>query len=238
MSIFIDVFLAAVILLAIISGVTKGFVRSVMNILTFAAAFVCGWLFTAPLSEYYLNTVFMNRISGGVENAINSILSSSISLDSLFSDKPEAFTSITDRYLTDFGSLSQYYGEAVSEGSKNLSSGVARYIAAPVAQMISNVLAFLTIFAGVVIVLKLTAFILDLIFRLPGLNALNRIGGFIFGGACGIMYAWIFAIVITAAAPALAALFPDTFSASVTENSLLLGIFSKYNLWSMLKFNL
>lgn len=238
MSIFIDVFLCIVILLAVISGVTKGFVRSVMNILTFAAAFVCGWLFTAPLSEYYLNTVFMSRVSETVESAINSILSPNISLDSLFADKPAAFTSITDRYFTDFGTLSQYYSDAVSEGSDSITSGIARYIASPVAQMISNVLAFITIFIGVVVVLKITAFILDLIFRLPGLNALNRIAGFVFGGVCGVMYAWIFAIIITSAAPALTALFPDTFTQSATENSLLLGIFTKYNLWTIMNFNL
>lgn len=234
MSLAIDIFLLCVIILPMIGGIRRGFVASVMGILTFAAALVCAWLFTPALSAYYLETVFMARVSKVVGDAIASLLSSGLDLGSLFSDLPEAFTSLTDRFGADISRLSSYYTIQESGGASDVAGKVAGFIAQPVAEAVSDVLAFLTIFVGAVIILKVISLILDLIFKLPVLNALNRFAGFIFGAGCGYLYASIFAVILVASAPALTALLPEYFSAAAFDGSALLTALREYGMFAMI----
>lgn len=240
MGIIIDIFLLVVIASAVIGGAAKGLIRSVMNMLTFIAAFVCAWVFTPMLSSYFMESIFMGKITGMVDEAVTSIIGSGIgglNIDTLFSDMPQAFIDVLERFGANTSELERYYSQQATVGSENLTGEVATFIAQPIAQMISTVAAYLAIFLGIIIVLKIAAAILDIIFKLPGLSALNHIGGLLFGCVCGILYVSVFAALISAGWPALCALLPAYFEPGATDSSIIIGLADKYNIFSMLNFN-
>lgn len=230
MGILIDIFLIAIVALSILSGVRRGFVRSVMNIITFISALLCGWYFYPPLAVIYNDNFLLGKFSTDIYNAINSIISSgvgSINLSRLFADKPDAFLEITGRYSADINALEKYFNTQVNAGANNITADISARIAEPVSTGLSKVLAFLTIFIGIVIVLKIVTLILDLVFKLPVLNVFNRVAGFILGSVSGLAYAWILSVVIAAALPFLFMMFPAVFTQNTGGSSILLNLFTK-----------
>lgn len=232
MGILIDIILIAVVILSVWRGVKHGFVRSVMNIITFIAALLCGWYFTPYLASFYHEKFLLNKLSSDIYNAIDSLISSgieSINLPRLFADKPDAFLEIIERYGADIGSLEQYFN-SLNGKTGNITADISTRIAEPVSTGLSGILAFFSIFLLVILILKLVSFILDLIFKLPVLNAFNRVAGFVLGSVCGLAYAWILAVIIIAALPYLGMLFPEVFSQNTQTGSVLLDFFGKLEL--------
>jgi uncharacterized membrane protein required for colicin V production len=230
MGILIDIILIAIVALSIWNGAKRGFVRSVMNMITFITAFLCGWYFYPPLAVIYNDNFLLGKISTDIYNAINSIISNgaeSINLSRLFADKPDAFLEITKRYSADINTLEKYFNAQVNAGANNITADISARIAEPVATGLSKVLAFLTIFFGIVILLKIVTLILDLVFKLPVLNVFNHVAGFILGSVSGLAYAWILSVVIAAALPFLSMLFPAVFSQNTGSGSILLNLFTK-----------
>ncbi len=227
MGILIDLILIATIALSVWSGVKHGFIRSLMNLITFAAGLLCAWYFYPPLAVIYNRKFLLDKFTADIYNAINQIISSgieSINLSRLFADKPDAFLDITGRYNADIHKLEEYFNTLVNRGSGDITADISARIAEPVAAGLSEVLAFITIFFGIVLLLKAAAFILDLIFKLPVLNVFNRIAGFVLGSVCGIAYAYILSMVITASLPFLIMIFPGAFTQNTGESSVFLNI--------------
>jgi uncharacterized membrane protein required for colicin V production len=232
MGILIDIILIAIIALSIWSGVKRGFIRSVMNIITFISALLCGWYFYPRLAVVYNDKFLLSKFSTDIYNSINSIISSgveSINLSRLFADKPDAFLEITRRYSADINVLEKYFNTQVNAGANNITADISARIAEPVSTGLSKVLAFLTIFLGIVIILKIVTLMLDLVFKLPVLNAFNRVAGFILGSVSGLAYAWILSAVIVAALPFLSMMFPAVFSQNTGSSSVLLNFLTKIN---------
>ncbi|MCL2518277.1 MAG: CvpA family protein [Oscillospiraceae bacterium] len=230
MSVLIDLLLLAVFVLCIVSGVRKGFVYSVMNFISFIAAFVCGWLFAPSLGAYYKENIFITRISETISDMLHSLLGTS-SFETLFAEKPSAFTELITRYNTDITQLETFYSKQVNVSVQSVSD----YIADPIATGISNFLAFLTIFLGALILLKILTIFLDMVFKLPVLNAINRTFGCILGIFCGFLYVSLIIMLLVAVSPTLTALNPEVFKPSTIENSMLLNLFKDINLFSILK---
>ena len=223
MNLTIDVILILIIICSIISGVRKGFIRSVMNMITFAAALICAWTFYPNLSAYYKENIVLNRITNEISSHLSSF--SGNALERLFQDMPAALTDLTERFGIDTANLENFYNSKSIVGTNELSS----YIANPIAENISNILAFATIFFGVIIILKIVTIILDVIFKLPVLSTLNRLCGSILGTITGSLYAALFSAVLSMVSPILTALIPDIYSAGMIDSSIFVTLIQKLN---------
>lgn len=73
----------------------------------------------------------------------------------------------------------------------------AGYLAAYLAAVIIQIVVYLISFILASIILKIILNILDLFSKLPILGGINRLGGFMLGTICGLLYLWIFFLVIT-----------------------------------------
>jgi len=230
MSVLIDLLLLGVLALCIWSGVRKGFVHSVMNFISFIAAFVCGWFFAPALGAYYKENIFIEKISQTISEMLNSLLGTS-NFEKLFAERPTAFTELITRYNADITQVETFYNRQVNVSVQSVSD----YIADPIATGISNFLAFLTIFLGALIILKIVTIFLDMVFKLPVLNAVNRTLGLLLGIFCGFLYVSLIIMLLVAVAPMLSALNPNVFKPSTIENSMLLNLLKEINLFSILK---
>lgn len=72
------------------------------------------------------------------------------------------------------------------------------YIAAFLASLIVQLIAFIISLILATIILKIVTGILDLFANLPILGGINRIGGLMLGIIIGLLYLWIFFLIITA----------------------------------------
>lgn len=236
MSLILDGILLTVIIISIISGIKRGFIKTIMSFVSIIVAIFCGWMFTPQLAEYYNEHIFLRQMSESVENAINSLLNNgleTVNLSSLFTEKPQAFVDITDRYSADISSLESYYQLQLSNGEENLTEKLSLHIAEPLADILSSALAFLTIFIAVILVLKILTIILNTLFSLPGLNFINRFCGLLLGGICGLLYAFVLSYIFSMAVPALASIFPDIIAADAAQKSVLIELFEKYNIFTL-----
>jgi Uncharacterized membrane protein, required for colicin V production len=227
MNFIIDIILLLIIVCCIVSGVRKGFIHSIMNVITFVASLICGWQFYPILGEVYKKRIFLSRISDEIRHGISSLAGTSF--DSLMNDMPEALTQIAERFGIDITSLETYYLTQMPASSEATQS-ISTYIADPVATSISNILAFVTIFLGVTIILKIVTLILDLIFKLPVLSTLNRICGFLLGIFNGILYASIFAMVLATLSPVLTTLIPEIYNSGMIDSSGFVTVINKLNI--------
>lgn len=75
--------------------------------------------------------------------------------------------------------------------------GFSDYLSGYVAYGIMNGIAFLISFVIAIIIIKLILYAVDILTELPGVGTLNRIGGLFLGGVQGILWIWIFFLVVT-----------------------------------------
>ncbi len=236
MSLILDIILIAIILIEVISGIRRGFIKTVMSLVSILIALGCGYAFTPQLAAYYSEHIFLDKFAASIESALNKLLAGgaeALDLGKLLAEKPLALFEITDRYQTDVGTVEGYYQSGVAAGGENLTESVSLQIAEPLAVALANVLAFLTIFAAVILVLKLIGLLLDLIFTLPGLKFFNRLCGMLLGAACGLTYAFILAYIFTEAVPVLASIFPETVPADAASQSIVVGLLQQYNIFTL-----
>ncbi len=239
MSLVLDILLILTVVIALVSGLKRGFIKTVMNLISIIIALLCGYAFTPQLADYYAENIFLSRFTASIEQAISNLLEGGLDgitkwdLGQLFSEKPEAFSGIIDRYQGNMGDLEGYYHTQMAAGSQNITESLSLQIAEPLANVLSNVLAFLTIFLAAMLLLKIITVILDLVFNLPGLKKFNRLFGMILGLLCGLVYAMVLSRVMIAAVPVLSSVFPDVIPADAAAGSFIIGLIEKYNIFTL-----
>lgn len=63
MSLILDGILLTVIIISIISGIKRGFIKTIMSFVSIIVAIFCGWMFTPQLAEYYNEHIFLRQMS-------------------------------------------------------------------------------------------------------------------------------------------------------------------------------
>ena len=72
-----------------------------------------------------------------------------------------------------------------------------KYIANYLTGLIFNVLSFILVYAGVMIILTVAVSALDLVAKLPVIHSMNKLGGLLFGLVNGLVVLWIICLVVT-----------------------------------------
>jgi len=233
--IFDGVILTAVIL-SVVLGTKRGFIKSVMGVCTLIAALFVAYAFSPLLSDYIERQPIIRSVSESITETIKSLSADNqgtYDLQRLFDDMPDAFRQIIDRYDADEKVLSEAVQPAPGADASRIDV-LSELIAGPVTRAVSGVLAFLGLFVATVIVLKILTWLLDLIFRLPVLKTANTMLGFLFGAVAAIMWAWVLSSLSVTLIGAMSSISPDLFSKSLIDNTVLLKFFSTVHISDML----
>lgn len=229
MSIAIDVILAVITASCLISGWYKGFVNTVMNLISFFIAGTGAYLFCSIPADHMYSELFLPRISEMIES---SILSGSAgrTLAELFNSKPKFFTDILNRYST-VGEVESFY----NSGSELSVADISSFMADPIARAISNILGFVLIFIALLIVLGIITFVLDKICKLPVLKSANKLLGIVLGAVLGLFFAWLLAAAIGGVLPYLSKAYPEVFDPATMESSIVLKWLYNFNPLTLFK---
>lgn len=229
MSFIFDLALIAIVVLTILRSARRGFVKSVMNLVALVAAIVLANAYSPALARWYYDKCIITSVSEKIQAFVSGFIPSgreTADLSAVFADS--TFLDIVERYGGDVESLQASYG-SLTEASAAKIEELSVTIAQPVAETISRVLAYGTIFFGALVLLCVAGLVVDLIFKLPVLRTANKLLGIVFGVVCALLYAWLFAVAAAFAIEALGAIEPGFFGPSVYQNSVLLKFFNEIN---------
>ena len=235
MNFLFDVIIIAIIVFTVYRGVSKGFVKAFMNLISLVVAFFAAYYFTPTLATVYNEHIFSEAFCTKVSEVITSVVQKTgdaFNLEKLFNDMPESFSGLLERFGANIGELKSTY--ASSDATAQTLDSLAETIAEPISVSASNALAFLSIFVGALIALAILTWIIDLVFKLPILKTANKFFGFVLGCVCALVYAYIFSEFAVILINAGVAYFPEVFGANIVENSILLKCFSGFSIFNMI----
>ena len=234
MTLAIDAILIFAAVLCIWSGTRKGFVRSVMGLVSTLVASIAAYAYTPVLAAFIRDRYLIGRITDGIDETLRSLaLDTStdlFNLDRVASDLPEPFTAILSRYKIDLSAIADKM-RGFTGADEGAVRSVAGEIASPTANALSSAIAFLPLFIGALIVLWLLTLLLDAIFRLPVLKSANTFFGFLFGVLEAAAMASILAIVLSVLTETLGAFDPVLFGAETVDRTVVCSFLLKYNLF-------
>lgn len=233
MSLAIDavILFAAVILIWL--GAKRGFIRSVMGLVSGIASIIAAYAYTPVLSAYIKKNYLVENITDGIAETLRSLSLDTATdlydLDRLASDLPEPFTSILERYNID---VEAFIGQirGLTGCTDDVVDAFAARIAAPTTTIIASVVAFALIFIVVQLVLSLLTGLLDLIFTLPVLGSANMLLGFIFGIVEAAVISCLLATVLSVLVNSLGAIDPGIFGTDVVQDTIICKFLLNHNL--------
>jgi len=231
-SLVCDGILIAIILFTVLCGWSKGFIKSFMGLIKGAASAFAAYAYTPVLSKYLHDNFIIEKLTEGINDTLSSLALDTTTdlynLDRLAADLPAPLVSILERYninLSDFTSNAA----GLTDVSEDVVYQCSSAIASPTASMLASAAAFTLIFIGVFAAISLITGFLNLIFRMPVLNAANKFLGFVFGAAEALLIVSVMSILLSALVSALGAIDPQLFGADIIENTTICKFFVEHN---------
>lgn len=200
----LDIIVVSLALILGITGIKKGMIAIVTKLVGFVLAVVFAFMFYKSLAQYLTqNYEFSAKITGSIKNAIVSEEQKTSENDTQSTEDKEqmqeeyiSISNILQKFnLTEKINLEEEQ-ESVVQG-KSLSDVVAERITG----YIMNIIAFLIIFLGIIIVASVLSLILGAIFSLPLLNSVNKTGGFAAEVILFVIKLWIVLGIVSVLSP-------------------------------------
>jgi len=224
MSLAIDAVILFAAVFIIWAGTSKGFIRSVMGLISAGASLFAAYAYAPVLAVYVKEKFLTGRIADGIAETLRSLAFDTSTdlydMDRLAADLPEPFIGILDRYGINIAEFS-YKLRGLTGCDENAVYNFAEEIADPTSSVLASVISFIVIFIGVFIALSLVTSLLDLIFRLPILKSANMVLGFLFGCAEAAVVAFVLAVVLSVLVTALGSIDPAMFGEDVVGETMI-----------------
>lgn len=217
-----DLIILALLIFFAIRGARRGLVLTLLSLVSVLVAFVGALLisnFCAKPVAQWLQPSIEPHVQSAVESALPDYLEGEV----LSTDKLLALLDENNLPLGLNEVLADFLREhTLSPDLDALTDNIVSVLAEKVSLAIVYVALFLISFVLILILWKLLSHALDLVARLPGLNTLNKLGGFLLGALrC--------AILLFVAGWLLRMLGNNLISAEVIESSYLLRFFMTFN---------
>lgn len=217
-----DLVILALLLFFAIRGAKRGLILSLLSLVSVLVAFVGAILISnfgaKPVADW-----LQPSVEPHVQTAVESALPNYIDGDVLASDKLMALLNETNlplglnEVLTDF--LQEH---AVTSGVDSLTNNIVPVLASKISLALSYAALFVISFVLILLLWKLLIHAIDLVSRLPGLNGLNKLGGFLLGAL------WC-SVLLFVAAWLLRMFGSNVIPADTIEASYLLRFFMTFN---------
>lgn len=190
----IDIALITVILVFLIVGIKRGFIKELVSLIGFVVAFVVA-LFLSGIGSSFVYDTF---VDGFVKDKVSSAVMQSIDneVDGVLVSIPDYFINAAEATGTDIeGVVKSNIGASVEETANSVAATVSKDVAKPVIGALIRVILFIIIFIIVKILIDWIGRALDLVSRLPVIHSLNRVLGAVIGTARGVVTAAIICFV-------------------------------------------
>ncbi len=228
MSIIIDLILIIIIALCIFKGYKNGFVKTVVDLISGAAAFVFAYIFSPIVSK-----IFYGMFFEPIKTVINDKLltaSQNNGVEAIFAE---------DGVLSQLGKLIESCGLSIGELQSQTSSlsdvkdiciSIAESIAAPTATAASYVIAFILLFVIGNIAMRFISVALKLITKLPVIKSADKLLGLAVGLVTAIIFSTVYMTVIKLFVPYLTLIAPNAFAPDILDKTYVLNFLYDLNI--------
>ena len=234
-SFILDAILIIICIAVIATSIKRGFVRTILSIISSVASILLAVVFTPTVSNFFYDKFMLSAITSGISDTVRSLAGNGNSegITQMFDTMPEALSDILSRYNVSDKTVSDM-AESAQNGLIDIDT-VCETIASPIATTISNVLAFVICFIVALIVLKIVIAIVDTVFKLPILNSVNKGAGLILGLALAVVIIFVYSEAAVHLVNSLGALSPDIFGEKVIEDTVIVKFFSYNNIFGLIE---
>ena len=227
MTFLIDVVLMLIVAAAFFIGMKRGFFKALIDMFSTVIAVVITFLTYRSAASFINDRFILPKITEKIKNLITSN-GTVTDIAKLFSEKKSFFTAIIDRF-SNMDAVENYYNGVKDSG--NAVDKVSEFMASPIAETISRLIAFIVVLLISLAVMKLIAALIGMTLRLPLLKQADSMLGAVFGAAIGIIIAWSISLVVVNSFDSLMALSPKLFpegksAAEIIDSTLLLRFLS------------
>ena len=207
----LDAIILAVFIICIIRGAKKGFIKAAFSILTFLLAAILSFMFYVPFSEYIINTQIGQNISQNLGDSIYKAVSGELQEGE---NKKENQSNSPNAYLSDdaqsadstilgdttegiikslklptfmFSTVFEQSDFLMRTARLNAAQAVSSSLTTAFMKLVSGIILFLLILIG----LWILRLLLQLLFKLPLLNEVNKLVGVVAGLVNGFLVSYL-----------------------------------------------
>lgn len=189
----VDIIIAILLLVSVLLGYRRGFVKTVFSCFSVVIALVIAALLGSHVGSFIKESDIYDDMTkdvrqelyGFFEKTMEEGIDNADELDRKLDESP-AIKSL-ERLGVDVDALFESYKLAVSDGAGNVRSLAVKIVTQKVMSALANALGTLITFVVALIVLKLLSKLLDGVSKLPVLNSINKIAGIAAGAILGIL---------------------------------------------------
>lgn len=191
MSAILDILIVVIIGVTIGFAVKNGFVKTVLSAASFLIALVVAFLFVAPVRDAFLESGMAVKVRTAVDESITSFVTdtSESRRNCRIPDKLEFIGIDKDELQTKWNNWRSGNTEA-------LKNELVGYVSEPVLRAVATFTAFILLYLGSVLVLRLAAYLLDKLTDLPILRQANKLLGLAAGVVLALLRVWLFCAVV------------------------------------------
>ena len=200
MSILIDVIFLAVVLLCVIVGFQKGFVKSLIEFIGYIVSVIGAAYLGNTLSVYLYNAVLRDLLVKKISAAISAETAITVEqkANAIFTGLPKFVTNAMNTH----GITAKSLGKSLS-GSASAAAPKAADMIAPIIISFTKIILTILIFFLFIMLVRLIAKAMDMVCKLPVLHQMNSLFGSIFGLLKGIIVVMLLCALLQIAVPML-----------------------------------
>lgn len=182
-----DGIIVLIFVICIIDGRKKGFVRTILSLLSVVISVVIAQHFSGPIAAWANDNFAEQAVTAYVETYIeDSFVNNGLEPDteSLFSENiPDEVTELLEKYGVSLSSVDDEAVNAIERLSKNVAEKVLDVVLLPILEAI----VFLLIYIVSSLILSILTGIVCKVFELPVIKNLNKLLGGILGAVKGVI---------------------------------------------------
>ncbi|MBE6014345.1 MAG: CvpA family protein [Lachnospiraceae bacterium] len=191
---------ATILIVCIIIGAAKGFVRMAVSFASIFIAIALVWALNPVIGTVLRsNTKIYDSVNEKCVKHIEKQLNKEIEKKNLDPTPDnvakEGENLLSESWLNILGKYSDAAGEKIAEFKTNTVHEFAENAGAVLTDLVLKIIAFVVTFIIISIIMRILFFALDIVTRLPVINTLNKTVGALLGALIGIVLIWILMLV-------------------------------------------
>lgn len=228
MSIYLDIGVVVILVIAMITGWRRGVARSLIRLLGAVGSLILSSLLASSLAPYVFEALVRPSLTGKIEQALAASPAQDIAqkLQELFNALPQFVSSLLEQYGITNGRMEQILASGTQDTAKTLVDTISPAVVEP----IRVVLMFL-LFLILMVVVGILARAVGRIFRLPVLRQADSLIGLVVGLFSGVVVLLVICLVVRAVVPMVPAgnWFTNVFSQESIQSSALFRMIYEWN---------
>ncbi len=199
MNFILDLIIVAIIAVAVLLTVKRGFVRSAVELAGFILAVILAFNLGPALAETTYENIIKEPVAKTVENSLDSAVSEQVGSlsDKVWSGMPRFITENAEKFGISRDTMNSSLNSVTSDNTVDIALELTDNIVKPIAVAGLKVVFGFLIFIIVAILAKLLAKPINKLFSISFAGTINRLLGAVLGLGKGLIYSVIFCAIIS-----------------------------------------